>query len=92
MPVDFALQLINFVRFVVNVFMIAVFARALMSWFMSPFHPISRFLDKFIEPLSAPIRRFLPNMGGIDIAPLILLLIAKVAEKVLTQIIIYLFL
>lgn len=36
---------------------------------------IANFLHAVTEPLLAPIRRLLPNLGGIDISPIILLLI-----------------
>jgi YggT family protein len=28
-------------------------------------------LNKLLEPIYTPIRRFLPNMGGLDLAPLV---------------------
>ncbi|MGG7580174.1 YggT family protein [Rhizobium sp. YTUHZ045] len=36
---------------------------------------IGMFLYNITEPVLRPIRRFLPNLGGIDISPIILLLI-----------------
>lgn len=38
-------------------------------------HVASDFLNRVTEPLLAPIRRLLPFMGGIDISPLILILL-----------------
>lgn len=32
-------------------------------------------LNKLVEPIYRPIRRFLPDLGGIDLAPLVVLLI-----------------
>ena len=34
---------------------------------------IGRFLYQLTEPVYRPIRRFLPNLGGIDISPIIVL-------------------
>ena len=31
-------------------------------------------LNRMLEPLYAPVRRILPNMGGIDLAPLVVLI------------------
>ena len=31
-------------------------------------------LDRILEPLYGPIRRFIPPMGGLDLAPLVLLI------------------
>ncbi|TNM60838.1 YggT family protein [Aliirhizobium smilacinae] len=36
---------------------------------------IGRFLYNVTEPVLAPIRRIMPNLGGIDISPIIVLLI-----------------
>jgi YggT family protein len=36
---------------------------------------IGNFLFRATEPALAPIRRFMPNLGGIDISPIIVLLI-----------------
>ncbi len=35
---------------------------------------VADILYRLTEPLLAPIRRFLPNLGGLDISPLVLLL------------------
>ena len=31
-------------------------------------------LNRLLEPIYGPIRRFLPNMGGLDLAPLVVIL------------------
>ena len=38
-------------------------------------------LRRLTEPLLAPIRRFLPDLGGIDISPIILLLLILFIEQ-----------
>ena len=40
-------------------------------------------LNKILEPLYRPIRSFLPNLGGIDLAPLILILIIIIIRIIL---------
>lgn len=40
-------------------------------------------LNRLLEPIYGPIRRMLPNMGGIDLAPLIVILGLFAAEIVL---------
>jgi YggT family protein len=42
-------------------------------------------LQTLTAPLLNPIRRILPNMGGIDFSPLVLLVIAQVGIMVLQQ-------
>lgn len=44
---------------------------------------IGDFLYRVTEPALRPIRRFLPNLGGVDISPLILLLLLRAAQMLL---------
>ena len=36
---------------------------------------VGDFLDRITEPVLRPIRRVLPNLGGIDISPILLILL-----------------
>ena len=40
-------------------------------------------LSRLLEPLYGPIRRALPNMGGLDLAPLVVILGIFVAQTVI---------
>jgi YggT family protein len=53
-----------------------------MSWF-SAAAEIRYVLAQLIEPLLIPIRRVLPQMGGVDLSPIALLLLIQIAEIVL---------
>jgi YggT family protein len=44
---------------------------------------IGRMLYQITEPALRPIRRFLPNFGGIDISPIVLLLIIFLIERII---------
>lgn len=44
---------------------------------------IGRFLYRLTEPLLKPIRQFLPDLGGIDISPVVLLLLIWFVENLL---------
>jgi YggT family protein len=64
-----------FLRFLVIALWIVILGRVLLSWINPRFEgPVGRFLFDATEPLLAPIRRFLPQAGGLDLAPLILLI------------------
>jgi YggT family protein len=47
---------------------------------------IGDFLYRLTEPALRPIRNFLPNFGGIDISPLILILIIMAARMLLARV------
>ncbi|WP_044007209.1 YggT family protein [Jannaschia sp. CCS1] len=40
-------------------------------------------LNRLLEPIYGPIRRFLPNMGGLDLAPLVVILGVYAIEIIL---------
>ncbi|QXT40124.1 YggT family protein [Gymnodinialimonas ceratoperidinii] len=42
-------------------------------------------LNRLLQPLYDPIRRFLPNMGGLDLAPLVVILGVYALEIVITN-------
>lgn len=72
--IDFALQLFTWI----------IIASAIYSWLyaFNVINPNNRFvgmvgefLYKVTEPAIRPIRRFMPDLGGIDLSPIVLLLI-----------------
>ena len=75
---------LNLIDTVLWLYWWAIILVALMSWLISfnvvNFHnqmvrSVWNGLNAIVEPALQPIRRFLPNMGGLDISPVILLLI-----------------
>ncbi|MHC3126472.1 membrane protein [Brevundimonas sp. GN22] len=82
--------LIGFLFFVLNsalsLLLIAIIANAILSWLLA-FDVINyrnRFvyqlatgLDRLTSPLMAPFRRFIPPLGGIDITPIIVIIIIR---------------
>jgi YggT family protein len=52
---------------------------------------IGEFLWRITEPALRPIRRFMPNLGGIDISPIILILIIYFLQMVLQNILVALY-
>jgi len=59
-----------------QLYMWVVIARALVSWVNpDPWNPIVQFLDRATEPVLAPIRRRMGWGMGIDLSPLVAILI-----------------
>lgn len=64
------------IYYLLNIYMWIIIIRALISWVNpDPYNPIVRFLYQVTEPILYPIRRRLPFMGGIDLSPIIVLLV-----------------
>ncbi|HRL21501.1 MAG TPA: YggT family protein [Alcaligenes sp.] len=61
-----------------------VLLQALMSW-IQPQSPSMPLLRTITDPLLAPIRRILPDLGGLDLSPLVLLLLTQVINMVITR-------
>ena len=66
-----------------TIFIWIVIASSLLSFFVSPYHPVRQTLDRIIAPFLDPIRRRIPLMGTVDISPMILILLIWLAEQVL---------
>ncbi len=61
---------------VLRIYFWIIIIRAIISWVNpDPYNPIVRFLYQITEPVLRPIRRIIPPMGGIDISPLIVILV-----------------
>ena len=76
---------VNLLQFIFQLLSIIVIVDAVLSFFMSPFHPIRQALDRIIYPLLAPIRRVLPTIGMVDISPIILLILIQVVNTLLSS-------
>ena len=57
--------------------MFVLILQAVLSW-VNPSAPIAPLLERLSDPLLAPIRRRLPRVGGVDLSPLVLIIIAQV--------------
>lgn len=80
--------LIRIVSTLGTILIFAVIAQTLLSYFMSPYHPIRSTVDRFVDPLLQPIRRVLPPLGGLDFSPLVLVIMIQVVEWLLTSILV----
>ncbi len=78
------LSLTDLVTLFINIFVFAVFARALLSW-TNPgaFDSAASILASLTEPLLATCRKFIPDLGGIDLSPLAALLFLQLAKMVI---------
>jgi YggT family protein len=55
----------------------ALILQAVLSW-VNPYSPLSGPVNQLTRPLLAPIRRVLPPISGIDLSPLVAILLAQV--------------
>ena len=65
------------INIVLNAYIWIIMGRVIVSWVNAdPYNPLVRFLHEATEPLLARLRRAMPflSMGGIDFAPMLLIL------------------
>ncbi len=70
---------------------ILLFTHIILSYVMSPFHPLRQAIDKIISPMLDPIRRVIPPTGGLDFSPMALWLLVYLIGNILKQLITYLY-
>ena len=86
------IPLLNTLMFALNIYIWILIANAIFSWLFA-FNVINTrnqfvatvwdSLYRITEPALAPIRRFLPNLGGLDISPIILILLIILVQKLI---------
>jgi len=79
---------------IVDIFVWIIIIQVIMSWLIA-FNVINtsnrfvylvgEFLYRITEPVMRPIRRILPNLGGIDLSPLVVLLVLFFAKNLLIE-------
>ena len=69
--------LVKLLKLSIYLLMGVVIIQAVLSWF-SPYHPIRPFFDALSRPFLRPLQRLIPLVGGVDLSPLILLVILQV--------------
>ncbi len=76
----------EFVHLVAQILILLLIVSAILSYFVSPYHPVRETIDRIVDPLLAPIRRVVPAMGGFDFSPLILIILIGLIDRVMTNI------
>ena len=87
-------SLLQLVDTVVNLYIWALIIAVVMTWLVQ-FNVINGrnrfvylvgdFLARITEPALGPIRRFLPDLGGIDISPVVLILVLTFARSLIWE-------
>jgi YggT family protein len=88
--------LINFVFFIVggllSLLWWAIIISAVLSWLVAfdiinlrnqAIYQISTFLDRVTAPVLQPFQRIIPPLGGVDISPIVVLLIITGVQSIL---------
>ncbi len=84
--------ILDVILIALQLYIYLVIAAAVLSWLIA-FNVVNTrnqfvamvadFLYRITEPALRPIRRIMPNLGGIDISPVILILLILLIENVI---------
>lgn len=85
------LELLRFISYLIELYTYVIIAGVILSWLMgfgvvNPYNQFVRSLYQAInavtEPLLRPIRRIMPDLGAIDLSPVVLLLACFFVQSV----------
>ena len=68
--------LFAFIGLMLQIFIFAILIFAVSSW-IAPFHPMMPALSQFTRPILSPIRRLIPPIAGVDLSPVIALILLE---------------
>ena len=78
------ISLIGLADAVFRVLQLIILADVLLSWFRpDPYNPIVRTIREVAGVILDPIRRVVPPLGGLDITPIIALILLQLLEGIL---------
>lgn len=76
------LALFGIARLAISGLSVLVIVFAVLSW-VQPQSPMMGLLARLVAPLLRPVRRLIPLVGGVDLSPLVLLVLLQVGAMVL---------
>jgi YggT family protein len=84
MPTLLIVALLTVIKWALNLIIWLTILMALLSW-LNPRSPAMPILLQLTAPFLNPLRRFVPQLGGIDLSPILLFVIVQVLLMVVTR-------
>jgi YggT family protein len=78
---------VRLIELAISLEMLLIIVRVALSWFpgVRPWSAPVRWLHRLTEPVLAPCRRILPSFGGLDISPVLALILLSALSRVVSQ-------
>jgi len=74
------------IKTLLDLYLIAYILRFLLQWVRADFHnPLSQFILRITDPVVRPLRRVVPGWRGLDLSPLVALLILQLLVTTMLQ-------
>ncbi len=79
-------SIIGVTALLLKVFFFALIISVILSWVAQGTHnPAALLVNQICEPLLMPIRRVLPNLGGLDLSPIVAFLILNLIDMLVIR-------
>lgn len=79
---NFLVAVARLADILLTIYMYLIIGRAIISWVNpDPYNPIVSFLNRVTEPVLDRVRSKLPNLGGLDLSPMVVILIIIFLQK-----------
>jgi len=84
------LFLVTLISDVAQVLALLIIVRALLTWIPSVDygHPVVRAIVRVTDPVLLPIRRLVPPLSGIDVTPIVALILIEIARNLLVRVVV----
>ena len=88
-------SLLSLISTIIQIYIWLLIASAILSWLVAfnvintnnrVIYMIGDFLHRITEPVLRPIRSVMPNLGGIDISPVVLILLLYFLQNLLWEV------
>ena len=90
------LAIVDIINFLLTIVTWIIIGQVILSWLFafnvlntssSGVRTLAVAIDRITAPLYRPIRRLLPDFGGIDFSPLVILILIQVIKKLLAGVV-----